>query len=473
MFDRFKRRLANLILGADTANYNPYNDALLSMVGTTITNYDENAETFIKKGYQINPDVYSVVTQMAKKCASIPFNIKKVKDEKARDQLNRIKTSTHYQHLIKRVELEIKAYEDGDIPMPLERPNANQTWAEFIALSVVFFKTTGNCFWYMLKPDLRPDAEPTAIYCLPSHQTYIVLKDNPKLLGNESPIDCYKLIESNQFIDFNAENVIHIKNPNPDFDLQGSHLYGQSDLKAVLRNIQSSNDGLDANVKRMKNSGVYGFLHSKGQNIMTQPQAESIRERMQEMDKDPKRLSNIAGTSAEIGFTRISLTTDELKPFDYLNYDQKAICNVLGWSVKLLNNNEDSSGLNNGAMDQERKRVITDTAMPLLGQFSEALNSRFFPLFKSTQGACIDFDATELPEMQADMEKLSKWLYQGLDRGVYNRVTVQGAMQFPIEDTPEMRAYTVAQNIQTLEDAIVPMENDLTDIDPTNDNRRI
>lgn len=468
MSNRLKRAISALFGNDKNVQYNPYNDALLSMVGTTITKYDEDAATFVDKGYQSNPDVFSVVNQMARKCADIPFNIKKVKDEKSRDQLRRIKTSTQFKHIVKRVELEMKAYEDGDMPLPLEKPNSSQSWGEFIALSVVFMKLTGNCFWYMLKPELRENAEPTAIYCLPSHQTYIVLKSNPQFLGTESPIDYYKLIESNQFIDFPADNVIHIKNPNPEFDMQGSHLYGQSDLKAALRNIQSSNDGLDSNVKRMKNSGVYGFLHSKGAHTMTQEQATSIRERMQEMDADPNRLSNIAGTSAEIGFTRISLTTDELKPFDYLNYDQKAICNVLGWSVKLLNNNDDSNGLNNGAMNEERKRVITDTVMPLLAQFSEALSDIFLPQFKGYDNACIEFDPTELPEMQADMEKLSKWLYAGLDRGVYNRMTVQGAMRFPVEDTPEMRAYTVAQNIQTLEDALLPLENDLTDINDDN-----
>lgn len=469
MFEGFKkglkRRLSNFIGGG--GEYNAYNDALLSFIGANMTKYDPSNPTYIEQGYKVNPDVYAVIRQISTKCADIPFNIKKVKNENARKQLNSIKTSSNFRHLVKKVELEIKAYEEGDLEMPLEKPNSSQTWGEFIALSVVFMKLTGNCFWYILKPE-RENAEPMAIYCLPAHQMYIVLKDKPQFLGIESPIGYYKLIEGNQYVDFPADNVIHIKNPNPDFDMNGSHLYGQSDLKAALKNIQTSNEGLDNNIKRMRNSGVYGFIHSKGQHVMTQEQAQGVREKMQMMDADPERLSNIAGSSAELGFTRLSLTTDELKPFDYLNYDQKAICNVLGWSVKLLNNNDDTNGLNNGAMNEERKRCVTDTAMPLLGQFEEALNTSFLPLFKSTQGAALSFDPTELPEMQADMEKLSKWLYDGLDRGVYNRMTVQGAMRFPMVDTPEMQAYTVAQPIQRLEDAIIPLEDDLSNVSDDN-----
>lgn len=180
------------------------------------------------------------------------------------------------------------------------------------------------------------------------------------------------------------------------------------------------------------------------------------------MDKSPERLSKIAGVSAELGFTRISLTTDELKPFDYLNYDQKAIANVLGWSVKLLNNNDDASGLNNGAMNQERKRVITDTIMPLLKQFEEAFNSYFLPQFKATQGSVIEFDHTELPEMQEDMEKLSKWADSGVDGGKISRDEWRVIMKFPPKNTPEMQAHTVSTNINSLEDALVPLENDLT-----------
>lgn len=442
--------------------YNPYTDAFLSWIGGAATNYDTKGKTYLEKGYNVNPDVYSVIKQIATKCSDIPFYIKSVKDEKALHSYNLIKNSQSFNLIAKRAQLEIKAFQEIEKEVPLEKPNSAQSWSEFIALSVVMMKITGNCFWYMLRASERPNAEPLAIYVLPSHLTYIVLKSKPQFLGVESPINYYKLIEGNQYIEFPAQDVIHIKNPNPNFDMQGSHLYGMSDLRAALKNIQSSNEAIDNNIKTMKNGGAFGFIHSKGQQVMTEPQALAIKERLKEMDGNPERLSKIAGVSAELGFTRISLTTDELKPFDYLNYDQKAICNVLGWSTKLLNNNDDSGGLNNGAMDQERKRVITDTVMPLLNQFEQALNESFLPLFASTKGCVIEFDPTELPEMQADMEKLTKWLYGGQDRGNFNRDTVRLSLGFPKVGTPEMQAYTVAMNVMSLEEALIPLENDLT-----------
>ena len=459
MFDRIRARLAFALQPKGT---NLFNDAFLSMLGGVMTKYDANSKTYIESGYNINSDVYSVVNQIARKCSDIPYSIKTVKDENSAKSYRLIKASTSFKHLVKKVSLEIKAFEEKEMMLPLEVPNSEQSWSEFIALSAVMMKATGNCFWYTLSPTERENAPPQAIYVLPSQMVYIVVKDKPSFLGIESPISHYKLIEGNQFIDFKEDQIIHIKNPNPNFDMEGSHLYGQSDLRAALKNIQCSNEAINNNIKTQNNGGAFGFIHSKGQNTMTSDQARAIKERLTEMDSNPDRLSKIAGVSAELGFTRISLTTDELKPFDFLAYDQKAICNVLGWSTKLLNSTEGSTGLNNGMMEEERKRVVTDTVMPLLNQFEEAINNKFLPRFKGYDNTVIEFDPSELPEMQGDMEKLAKWANEGVDRGTLSRDEWRMIMNFMQIGTPEMQAYTVAMNVMSLEDALIPLENDLT-----------
>lgn len=461
MFEGVKKSIGRA-LARELGKYNSFNDAFFSTIGGNITKYDTKNPVYLEKGYQYNSDVYSIIKQISTKCSDIPCNIKKVKNRDAQKQLKLIKTSKSYHHILKRIQLEVEAYEESSgMPLPLEKPNTQQSWSEFIALSVVFLKLTGNCFWYALTPELRDDAEPLQLYVLPADLIYIVLKSNPEFLGVESPVESYKLIEGNMYVDFKAKDVMHIKNPNPDFDMSGSHLYGQSDLKAVLRNLQSSNEAIDNNIKTMSNGGAFGLLHSKGQNILTEPQAKALKEKLVEMDSNSGRLSKISGVSAEIGFIRIALTTDELKPFEYLGYDQKAICNALGWYIDLLNSKEGSSGLNNGAMDQVRRRAITDTCMPLLNQFEEAFNSWFLPKFKSYKGYEIEFDPTELPEMQADMEKLSKWAKDGVDGGMLNRDEWRQIMKFNPIGTPEMKAYTVGMNVMSLEDALVPLENEV------------
>ena len=115
-------------------------------------------------------------------------------------------------------------------------------------------------------------------------------------------------------------------------------------------------------------------------------------------------------SSAEIGFQRISLTTDELKPFDYLNWDQKQICNVLNYPDELLNA-DGKSKLGGGSETLEAKKtLITDNINPDLTLLQSALNKSFLPLFKGYEDCVIEWDCTELPEMQADMKTLAEGL---------------------------------------------------------------
>jgi HK97 family phage portal protein len=250
--------------------------------------------------------------------------------------------------------------------------------------------------------------EPILLYVLPAHQIEIVIKGNANMLSTESPIDYYMLIEGDQYVKFEAKDVIHVKYANPNFDLEGSHLYGMSPLRSALRNINSQNSAIDLNIKTLQNGGAFGFIHGKS-TPLTVEQATSLKERLVEMDRSPERLSRIAGSSGDIAFTRISLTTDELKPFDYLKYDSKAICNVLNWPDELLNN-DGRATLGNTDTTEARKQAITDNIIPDLVLLQDSLNKHFIPRFKGYEKAVLEFDYDDLPEMQEDLTKKIEWL---------------------------------------------------------------
>lgn len=433
---------------------NKFNQAFL-FGGSGFTSYDPNGYTYLEKGYNLNSIVYSVINQQATKTASIPYYIKKIEDKNAHSKLRRLNASSNdlsIQQKIKKTILESKAYQEDEFEFPLENPNPNQTWTEFHALYKTFLALTGNVYLYILSAEEGMNkGVPMAIYLLPSHDMQIVLKDKANLLGIESPIKSYILIQGKQYIDFEVENVIHIKYSNPNYDENGSHLYGQSPLEAVLRNIQSSNKGIDLNIKTLQNGGAFGFIH--GKNIpLQEEQAKEIKERLSEMNDSPEDLAKIAGISSEIGFTRLSLTASELKPFDYLDYDQKQICNALGWSDKLLNNSESSDY--GGTVSQYRKQVITDNIQPDLMLLADALNNYFLPRFKGYEGTEIIYDISELPEMQQDTKTMVEWTVQLLDRGVLNRNEAREIVNFPKSEDVNMEVYTVANDVLTLEEAI-------------------
>lgn len=407
IIDKFKLTWNSLLRG----NENKYNQALYSMLGQYTNAYEQNINTLLTKGYMENPDVNAIINMQASKTTVVPFVIKKVIDEKSVKQIKNIGNNpTHTQKTLIKL-LDKKAYSEEDLPMPLPKPNPNQSWSDIMFLYKVFLKVTGNVYLYILKVEEGKNAgTPMQVYVLPSNWMQIVLKPNANLLSFDNPIDYYIMEQANQLIRFEVDSVIHIKRANPFYDQSGRQLYGHSELMAGIRNINSSNNAIDNNGKTMLNSGVYGFIHAgDGNTPLTPEQADSLKDRLIKMDNDPSRLSNIAGSSAKIGFTRISLTTAELQPFEYLAYDRKTLCNLLNWPDELMNN-DTNSGLNSNNEEQARKRAITDNIKPDLDLLADSLNEEFIQKFKGYENVEIIFDISELPEMQTDMGELVDWL---------------------------------------------------------------
>lgn len=400
------KKLVTKMTGGSLSNV--FNQAFYQWLGGLPTQYDQNNKNYLEKGYNMNPDVYAIINKQTVKTVSVPYYIKQIDDKQSYAKLRQMELATKGNmsllQTIKKKSLELKAYIDKEIAFPLADPNPTQTWADIFALYKTYMKITGNFYQYNMSPKNGKNAgQPIQVYALPSHLMQIVLKKDAQMLTTENPIDYYMLIEGLQWIRFEVEDVIHVKYANPNFDWQGAQLYGMSPLRAALRNINSQNSAIDNNIKMLQSSGAFGFLYGKGSTPWTPEQAASIKDRLKEMDASPERLAKIAGSSAEVGFQRISLTTEELRPFDYLDWDRKTIANVLNYPDELLNN--DTSGALQGNTNADaRKQLITDDIKPDLVLLQNAYNKSFIPKFKGYENSVIEWDVTELPEMQADMK---------------------------------------------------------------------
>jgi len=467
------QRLTGALTGSKNAIVNKFNRAFFRFVGSNYTEYDTQNPTYINHGYNENSVVYSVVNQMATKVTSIPYYIKKVENKRQTKaylrELKRFDGNTPQQklNLNSLIKKAFTGQKEDTLNMPLDRPNPLQTWAEFFALGKTYLRTIGNVYIYTPAPMNGAQAgEPIALYLLPAHLIQITLKQDAKNLILENPIKSYILIKDTYYQEFEAENVVHIKLPNPNFDQNGEQLYGFSPLRAVLRNINTSNEATKQNLKLMQNSGVYGFVHGDSA-ALTEPQAKELKNRLKEMDENSGRLSRLAGVSQKIGFTRLSLTTEELRPFDYLAYDQKQIVNALQWSDKLLNNDE---GAKYDNMKEAKKEILANNIMPDLMLFEEAFNTYILPRFKGYENTCIYWDVTVLPEMQLDMKALTSWLTVALKDGVINRLEYREALNYDIpKNAKDLEVFTVGSSVIPLEDALLPALPDQTSAPSAND----
>ena len=129
-----------------------------------------------------------------------------------------------------------------------------QSYGSFIQELVAFGKLTGNRYIYGIAPEtgLKQYKE---LYVLPSQLVEI------NSGGIMQPVKEYSL-QYNGSHKIPAEVVCHIKDFNPNYNLAGSHLYGQSPLKAGLRSLQTNNEATETGVKYLQNQTARGVLMS-------------------------------------------------------------------------------------------------------------------------------------------------------------------------------------------------------------------
>lgn len=432
---------------------NAFNEAFFSLIGGGWTAYDSSAKTYIEKGYNENPDVYAIVSQIARKFSSVPGVLKEVKDKNAKKELKRLYgKALKPQEILRKSQLETKAYNEDleEIEEPLERPNYYQSETEFKALWETFMLLTGNAYQWILSPEDGANAgRPMERFLLPAHYVQIVLKKDYNLNSLESPIDHYILMMGNSFIRFEAKDIIHSKFPNPNYDLAGRHLYGQSPLEAAKRDIQLSNTTIDHSNSTMANGGVYGFIHAKdGQTPLTNDQAQDLKARLIEMQASKQILGRIAGASAPLGFTQLSVDTDKMQPHTYSDAARNRIANCLGWSKYLLN---DDAKYDN--IDIVWQMAISNRITPDLAIYADDLNTYYYPRFKELQNAEVHFDVSELPEMQGDMKLLCDWLATALENAAITPDEFRMALKYPGTGLPEMQKHYIKQGIVPIEEA--------------------
>ncbi len=361
----------------------------------------------IETAFLKNPDVYAILTQQATKTTSIPHYIKKQEKQESIKSFKfaQKNITPDFKGLLNLKKYEYKAYDNQDYkPMPLERPNPLMGWSEFLQLTKIYYRGSGNVFWYILRNERE---EPIAIYVLPSHLMQIKTRQDAFNLTLESPVLGYELKYTTTSIPFTADEVIHIKMPNPTWSFDAKQLFGISPLQSAFFNAENQIQANRHLYKMFKSSGAFGFIHAKGE-ALTPDQAKQFTERIKEMDESKERMAKISAVAKEIGFVRVSLANDELKPWEALQWDRKVLCNVLGWQDELMNN-DGKSGLGGSEAKEARKIALMDNIYPDLLLFQEALNEKFIHTFKGYENYDLIFDISEMPELQEDVEKLMRW----------------------------------------------------------------
>ena len=393
-FDRFR----NLITKNAQQTADEYNKAIYNWLGESIVWNPENDTTYINEGYRKNATVYSLVNIIAKAASSIPFQVyEKVNDNdykryKAMNSGTLDSSVMHKADYLKKKAL-VELY-DTDLHKLLERPNPAQSYASWITELIAFGKLTGNRYIYGIAPETGNGAgKYKELYVMPSQLIEIVSG------GIMQPVKEYQ-IEYNGQYKIPADQICHIKDFNPYFDGSGSHLYGQSPLRAGLRSMTTNNEAVQTGVKYLQNQTARGVLMSD-EGDLNEMQAQQLKDKFRKNFQGSDNAGDVIITPKKLSWVNFGLNASDLSLIEQYNASIKDLCNIYNVPVTLLNNTE-SSTFNN--VKEAKKALYQNCVIPELNKIADELNRWLAP--KYGDKLCIEFDYSAIPELQEETEKV-------------------------------------------------------------------
>ena len=439
---------------AQNTNLN-YNKAIYNWLGESIVWNAENDDSYITEGYRKNATIYSIINLITKAATTIPFQIYEVTNENDYKRYKSLTSGTIDNSTINKAALLQKSslveLQDTELHQLLERPNPAQSYNSFISELIAFGKLTGNRYIYGIGPETGTKVgKYSELYVMPSQIMEIVSG------GIMQPVEKYK-IEYNGTFEIPASEICHIKDFNPYYDGSGSHLYGQSPLRAGLRTLTTNNEAVQTGVKYLQNQTARGLLMSE-EGDLNEVQAQQLKDKFRKQFQGSNNAGDVIITPKKLSWVNFGLNASDVSLIEQYNASIKDLCNIYNVPVQLLNNT-DASSYNN--MKEAKKALYQNAVIPELLKIKDELNRWLAPKYGNK--LCIEFDFTVIPELQEEADKvvdqLAKawWLTPNEKRSV---------MSYGIdEDNETLNDYYIPANLIPTKVADVEVENEPLDLD--------
>jgi HK97 family phage portal protein len=373
---------------------------------------DDTQNAYVEDGYELNPDVYSVVNGITKAASAVPPVVQVVKNEAKALKYKRLASTNRdkakQSTIDNLLELKNEAFDEvHDERDPLfklmTRPNPLQGYPEWYENMKGFQLITGNAYTHFVQ---LGDGTVGEMWVMPSQFTKIVADPTYESLIKGYIIDMYGQ-DGHQLP---AETVIHWKYWNPDYDSVGSHLYGMSPLKAARRSIRLGNDGDMALSKALKNGGASGVVYPTDPDLeqLTPMQRSQLENYLRDM-QGPSNYKSWLVSSVKLGFEKFGIPPVDLEIIEAGKMTQRDICNVFNFPSELLNDPDNKTNANK---EQSRKQLYMDNVIPELTRDYSELNRSLVPLFNEATGKKyhLDFDVQAIDALNKDNSEKVDWL---------------------------------------------------------------
>lgn len=388
----------------------PITGGRVSFVNGTVVWISNNTESYINEGYKGNDIVYSALKMVEERVKIAPWAQYKIVDETALKQYKTYFKAGDYTSAEKyqRKSLELITnfnFKTGKWKELLEWPNESETWGDFVSNGAAYKMLTGNKFWWAdILHSGANSGLPNSLHALPPQFTSIIAKTGwpCRVLGYQ--------LNSGQVLTFEIEDVLHEKYFNPSYDINGSHLYGQSPLQAATKNLTRNNYAKIATTKKFENGGMDGVIFIDEQLATAEERLAQAKEVKKIITSNEYSGAESSGKTAvsgyKTGFTKIGDTAKDLMTLQFEDLDLRRLANIWGIPSQLLNDPENKAQAN--VVEAERS-LTSRCVLPQLTSCRDNLNKK-----NKEWGieSYIDFDLSVYRELQEDQSKKWEWVKQ-------------------------------------------------------------
>ena len=341
--------------------------------GNRITTDDPRDEEYADKGYQLSPTVFGIINNTATAASQVPWKIYKKNTDGT-------KTETRNPLLEKL----------------LNRPNFRDTWPQFIQDAISWKMISGNTYVWGVNPDETSinNGKPQALWTLPSDRMQI-WQSGPFQGISHYTLDFTGQRAGGKPID--ATEMLHLSSFQPEYDLDGSFLFGQSPLRAAYRSLLTTNEAIVTSNSYIENQGPQSLLTAKHGPDTPSFDAEQARELKRQFRAQSQGSNNAGGvliTPMEFNILSTGMSAADLKLLEQYQVSKLDICNVYNYPSLLL-------GIGTGTYDNQREAKLTfyeDVVIPHLQELRDGLNRNFISKFGND--ICIDYDLSGVHVLQ-------------------------------------------------------------------------
>jgi HK97 family phage portal protein len=333
-------------------------------MGTKVLPWQKNQPQFIQEnyydmsrgGYQKNELVYACINEIAKAVPEAPLRV-------FNDEFHEIK--------------------DHPLRQLIKRPNPFITEFELWELTLIYMYIAGNAYWEKVR---SRSGQVVELYPLRPDRIQIVPDDDNYIKGY-----IYELGGTKYPIA--KEDIIHFKFPNPLDDF-----FGQSPLRAALRQVSVDNEATDFSKSILENSAIPGVVITT-QSTLDDEVTERLKKKWLQKFGNKKR-GEPAFLQEGMDIKTIGMTMTDLAFPDLRSISETRICTVFQVPPILIGAKTGIERSTFANYEEARKSFWQETISPLLMRLSNVANVALLPEFDTSGNQAI-FDTSEVTALQS------------------------------------------------------------------------